>query len=248
MGAGRPMVTVTGQAGALALIAYAKNAKAEPATAPPKAVATSGSGEPAPGAPQAKRAAEAADALDRLKKDVRLGKKTAIGDAKGRAKAKLQQVVERLKLLKKIYANDPKAMAKALAAAAKELQAAVKEYGKAAKESGELYAQDFASLPEAATDPEGAAAQRKQLEDEAKAEASGDMEFMKLVRGTSKALKDELQTAKTKGILTQPGKFERSDEVKDAEDGLKDLDQMTEDLDRQIRQDMPPGSLMKLAA
>jgi hypothetical protein len=242
------MVTVTGQAGALALIAYAKTAKAGPATASPKAAATPAPSASAPNAAEAKRAAEAADALERLKKDMRLGKKTAIGDAKGRAKAKLQQAVERLKLLKKIYANDPKAMAKALAAAAKELQAAVKDYGKAAKEAGELYAQDFANLPDAAGDPEGAAAQRKQLEDEAKAEAAGDMEFMKLVRGTSKALKDELQTAKTKGILTQPGKFERSDEVKEAEDGLKELDQMTEDLDRQVRRDMPPGSLMKLAA
>lgn len=246
MGAGRPMVMVTGQAGALALIAYAKNAKAGPSSALSKAVAPAAT--PAPNSPEAKKAAEAAEAMAKLKKDMRLGKKTAIGDAKGRAKAKLQQVVERLKLLKKIYANDPKAMAKALAAAAKELQAAVKDYGKAAKESGELYAQDFSSLPDAATDPEGAASQRKQLEDEAKAEASGDMEFMKLVRGTSQALKDELQTAKTKGILTQPGKFERSDEVKEAEDGLKELDEMTEDLDQQIRRDMPPGSLMKLAA
>ncbi|MCY1648902.1 hypothetical protein OVA11_18140 [Caulobacter sp. SL161] len=246
MEAGRPMVTVTRQAGAMALIAYAKNAKGEPAIALAKPVSTAAT--PAPNSPEAKKAAEAAEALAKLKKEMRLGKKNAIGDAKGRAKAKLQQVMERLKLLKKIYANDPKAMAKALAAAAKELKAAVKDYGKAAKEAGELYAQDFASLPDAATDPEGAAAQRKQLEDEAKMEAAGDMDFLKEVRSTSQALKDELQTAKTKGILTQPGKFERSDEVKEAEDGLKELDEMTEDLDQQVRRDMPPGSLITLAA
>ncbi|WP_310216792.1 hypothetical protein [Caulobacter sp. BE264] len=246
MEAGRPMVTVTGQAGALALMAYAKNAKSEPAIALAKPVSTAAT--PAPNSAEAKKATEAAEAMAKLKKDMRLGKKNAIGDAKGRAKAKLQQVMERLKLLKKIYANDPKAMAKALAAAAKELKAAVKDYGKAAKEAGELYAQDFANLPDAATDPEGAAAQRKQLEDEAKMEASGDMDFLKEVRSTSNALKDELQTAKTKGILTQPGRFERSDEVKEAEDGLKELDEMTEDLDQQIRRDMPPGSLMTLAA
>lgn len=240
------MVTVTRQAGALALMAYAKNAKGEPAIALARPVSMAAA--PAPNSAEAKKAAEAAEALARLKKEMRLGKKTAIGDAKGRAKAKLQQVMERLKLLKKIYADDPKAMAKALAAAAKELKAAVKDYGKAAKEAGELYAQDFASLPDAATDPEGAAAQRKQLEDEAKMEATGDMDFLKEVRSTSQALKDELQTAKTKGILTQPGKFERSDEVKEAEDGLKELDEMTEDLDQQVRRDMPPGSLMTLAA
>ena len=235
------MVTVKTQAGALALIAFGKTANSQATTA--AAVAS-----PAPNAPEARKAAEAAQALDKLKKEQRLGKKTAIGDAKGRARARLQQVVERLQMLKKIYANDPKAMAKALAAAAKELKAAVKDYGKAAKESGELYSQDFASLPDAATDPEGAANARKTIEDEAKMDVQGDQEFIKMTREVSRALKDELQTAKTKGILTQPGKFERSEEVKAAEDDLKGLDKMTEDLDQQVRQDMPPGSLLTLAA
>jgi hypothetical protein len=45
---------------------------------------------PAPNSPEAKKAAEAAEAMAKLKKDMRLGKKNAIGDAKGRAKAKLR--------------------------------------------------------------------------------------------------------------------------------------------------------------
>jgi len=198
-------------------------------------------------APVAARSPEA-EALDRLKSGLRTNRKTQIGEAKARAREKLQRVIEKMKLLKKLYANDPKAMAKALAAVAKELQGAVKAYGKAAKDAGEMFKADFAAAPDASLTPDQQAAARKDLEDQAKGEASGDMDFIKSVRALSKALKDELQTAKTKGVLTQPGKFERSDEVKDAEDGLKDLDQMTEDLDTQIRQDMPPGSLMKLAA
>ena len=233
------MVTVKTQAGALALAAYGKSAKDKALIAPPKAGATAVA-TPAPNSPEARKAAESAEALVKLKKELRLGKKNAIGDAKGRARARLQQVVDRLKLLKKIYANDPKAMAKALAAAAKEL--------KAAKESGELYSQDFANLPDAATNPDGAAAARKTLEDEAKMDAQGDQEFIQMTREVSRGLRDELNTAKTKGILTQPGKFERSDEVKEAEEELKGLDKMTEDLDQQVRQDMPPGSLLKLAA
>ncbi len=189
-----------------------------------------------------------AEALDRLKSDMRTNRKTQIGDAKSRARVKLQQVIEKMKMLKKLYANDPKAMAKALAAVAKELQGAVKDYGKAAKDAGEMFNADFAAAPDASLTPDQQLSARKDLGDQAKAEASGDMDFIKSVRSLSNALKDELTTAKTKGILTQPGKFERSDEVKEAEDGLKDLDQMTEDLDKQIRQDMPPGSLMKLAA
>lgn len=231
------MVTTAGQAGPMVLAAYGKTMGLVGATSP----------EASKDAPVAARSPEA-EALDRLKSDMRTNRKTQIGDAKGRAREKLQRVIEKMKLLKKLYANDPKAMAKALAGVAKELQGAVKDYGKAAKEAGEMFRADFAAAPDASLTPDQQAAAREDLEDQAKGEASGDMDFIKSVRALSKALKDELQTAKTKGILTQPGKFERSDEVKDAEGGLEDLDQMTEDLDTQIRQDMPPGSLMKLAA
>ena len=51
--------------------------------------------------------------------------------AKSQARAKVQQIVERLKLLRKLYAYDPKKMAQALAQVFKELKAAVKAYGKA---------------------------------------------------------------------------------------------------------------------
>lgn len=231
------MVTVTGQAGAMVLAAYGKTMGLV-AAAP----------ETSKDEPSAAAKTPEAEALDRLKSDMRTNRKTQIGDAKSRAREKLQQVIEKMKLIKKLYAGDPKAMAKALAGLAKELQGAVKDYGKAAKDAGEMFKADFAAAPDATLTPDEQAAARKDLEEQAKTEAAGDMDFIKNVRGLSNALRDELTTAKTKGILTQPGKFERSDEVKDAEDSLKDLDQMTEDLDGQIRRDMPPGSLMKLAA
>ncbi|MBI1406253.1 MAG: hypothetical protein GC145_09025 [Caulobacter sp.] len=47
---------------------------------------------------------------------------------KAQAKAKLQQIIEWLKIVKKLYANDPKGMAKALAQVFKDLKAAVKAY------------------------------------------------------------------------------------------------------------------------
>ena len=222
---------VAGQAGTIVLAAYgAKAMGLSVATAPPE-----------------KKTPEA-EALDRLKSDLRTDRKTQIGDAKGRARDKLQRVIEKMKMLKKIYANDPKGMAKALASVAKELQGAVKDYGKAAKDAGEMFKADFAAAPDPSLTPDQQAAARKDLEDQAKAEASFDMDFIKGVRSVANALKDELTTAKTKGILTQPGKFERSDEVKEAEEGIEDLEKMNEDLDRQIRRDMPPGSLMKLEA
>lgn len=231
------MVSAAGQAGAMVIAAYGKAM----GVVQPAVQDTSKDDAPVAKTPEA-------EALDRLKSDMRTNRKTQIGDAKGRARVKLQQVIDKMKMLKKIYANDPKAMAKALAALAKELQGAVKDYGKAAKEAGEMFKADFAAAPDASLTPDQQASARKDLEDEAKTEASGDMDFIKNVRDLSNSLRDQLTTAKTKGILTQPGKFERSDEVKEAEDGLKELDKMTEDLDRQIRRDMPPGSLMKLAA
>ncbi|MBO9543640.1 hypothetical protein [Caulobacter sp.] len=227
------MMTAAGQAGPMVLAAYGKAMGVTP---------TPNKDEPAaPKSPEA-------EALDRLKASQRNDRRNAIGDAKGRAREKLQKLLEKLKLLKKLYANDPKTMAKALAAAAKELQGAVKDYAKAAKESGEMFKADFAAAPDASLTPDQQMAARKDLEDQAKGEASADMDFIKGVRSIANALKDDLTTAKTKGILTQPGKFERSDEVKEAEEGIKDLETMTEDLDQQIRRDMPPGSLMKLEA
>lgn len=50
---------------------------------------------------------------------------------KAMAKAKIQQVVEWLKIVRKLYAQDPKGMAKALAQAFKDLKAAVKSYREA---------------------------------------------------------------------------------------------------------------------
>lgn len=222
---------VAGQAGTMVLAAYGAKALG---------VSTSAA-EPEKKTPEA-------EALERLKGDLRASRKTVIGDAKGRAREKLQRLMEKLKLLRKLYANDPKMMAKMLAAAAKELQGAVKDYARAAKESGEMFRADFAAAPDASLSPDDQLAARKDLEDQAKSEASADMDFIKSVRAIGNALKDDLTTAKTKGVLSQPGKFERSDEVEDAEESLKALDKMTEDLDQQIRRDMPPGSLMTLQA
>ena len=208
-------------------------------------------GESAPSKAVLKLNQQTADrlqALSDLKRDLRAGKKTAIGDAKGRAREKLNQLMERLKLIRKLYADDPKQMARQMAALAKEMKGLVKDYAAAAKASGELFSEDLKTPPDPAAPPEAQAAARKEIEDQAKMEIQGDMEFIKLVRGAGQALKDELEKAKIKGVLTLPGKFEQSDDYKEARDGLKDLDTALDDMDQQIRHDMPPGSLMTLAA
>lgn len=186
--------------------------------------------------------------LEALKKQMKAGRRSLIGDAKGRAKEKMNQLREQLKLIKKLYADDPKNMARRLAAVAKELQGVVKDYARAARDSGEFFGQSLAAADESALAPEARSAERKAVEDEAKQETSGDMDFIKQVREFSRTLKEQLQTARIKATLTVQGKFEQSDDYKDAEKGLKAVDEATEDLDQQIRTDMPPGSLMTLEA
>lgn len=87
--------------------------------------------------------------------------------AKQQAKAKLQQIGERLKILRKLFAGNPKEMAKALAQVFKELKAAVKAYKDAGgREMG--LSNDLAASAMQTKDPEEPAGQ------DAEASASGD--------------------------------------------------------------------------
>jgi hypothetical protein len=86
-------------------------------------------------------------------------------DARARAKAKVMQLVERLKIIKELGKSDPKIMAKMLANLMKELKSAVKDYAKAGGNdmdvSGFSAAQSAASQPvpnsDAETEPAEAA-------------------------------------------------------------------------------------------
>jgi hypothetical protein len=75
---------------------------------------------------------------------------------KQQARAKLQQIMEWLKIVKKLYANDPKGMAKALAQVFKDLKSAVKAYkdagGQEMAMSGEAAGAAVAPGPAAASD------------------------------------------------------------------------------------------------
>lgn len=86
----------------------------------------------------------AADTLNEMPKKTR-------DDARARAKARVMQLVERLKIIKELGKSDPKIMAKMLANLMKELKAAVKDYAKAGGNdmdvSGFSAAQSTASQP-----------------------------------------------------------------------------------------------------
>lgn len=92
-----------------------------------------------------------ADTLNEMPKKTR-------DDARARAKAKVMQLVERLKIIKELGKSDPKIMAKMLANLMKELKAAVKDYAKAGGNdmdvSGFSAAQSAASQPVPDSDAE----------------------------------------------------------------------------------------------
>jgi len=93
-------------------------------------------------------AQKAADQLRDLPKKTR-------DDARAQARARVMQLVERLKIIKKLGEADPKLMAKMLAQLMKELKAAVKDYAKAGGNTSDVAgfsaAQGTASAPAAET-------------------------------------------------------------------------------------------------
>jgi hypothetical protein len=193
-----------------------------------------------------KLSTEALAANDKLKKDMKIAKREKVDRVKSAAKAKIQELIKRLELLKKMYGDMPKEMAKQLAALAKEFKQAVKDYAGAAKESGEIITSEREDLIKADMTPEAKAAETKTLDDEGKNLARGDLDFAKYIRGLSNKLKEELQTVKTKGTLTVKGKFEQSDEYKDAEKSIKEIDETNNDFESDVREAMPAGTLLEL--
>lgn len=95
--------------------------------------------------------AEKLSAQKQAMEDVRDVPRKVRDDTRARAKEKLMQLFERMKIIKKLGENDPKMMAKLLAQAMKELKAIVKEYvragGNSSDVSGYAAAQVTANAP-----------------------------------------------------------------------------------------------------
>jgi hypothetical protein len=73
-------------------------------------------------------------------------------------------------------------------------------------------------------------------------EAAGDMDFVKLVRGVGKVIRDLLNKAKIQTALKGPDD-ETKKAFKETEEGLKDLDKALETMDREIRNTSPAAGM-----
>lgn len=181
------------------------------------------------------------------RQEAKAARRRPIDDAKSQAKARMQQLIELLKMVRKLYAEDPKAMARQLASIAKELKAVVKQYGEAAK-AGAAVLQAELSAAGSSLPPDAAAAEREALNGEAKAVAMGDLDFISNVRSLGQDMRDLLTRARTKATLTLPERFERSEDYEAADRSLRELHEGLDDLDSDLRQAWPPGALLKLEA
>ncbi len=188
------------------------------------------------------------------------------GDAqlKTQARARVQALVERLKILKKLYAYNPQGMAKALAQVFKELKAAVQDYARAggdemgvAGSAAEASAGTSASGGDGATGGSGGGAggQGGPAPQHALYEAvTGEvrrmvgedgLEFVKEVRELTNSLSGLLETARTQARIKKPDDAMKH-AFEDADDGLKSLRDAMSDMEQDIHRSAPTAG-MKLS-
>lgn len=193
-------------------------------------------------------------------------------EAKTRAREKLKAIVEKLKILKKLFSGNAKEMARAMMQVFKELKAALKEFKEAGKAQMDAVASSAASIaPPMATsaaDPAKPEGDLKTVEDESKAagavntvshdeltgsmrKALGDdgMEFLKELKGILKHIDEKmLAPARIQKAAQKPD--EDADKVfEDMDKELKELRKAMADMERDLKHDAPEtGMLLDMKA
>jgi hypothetical protein len=183
------------------------------------------------------------------------------------AKAKVQELIERVRILKKLYSGDPREMARMLAQVFKELKAAVRAYKDATGDelgmagdvaAGALNATAAGSSPGGTGDTPDKAADGKTAEGDASGgQAAGGasayaqvtqdvreglgqdaLDFAKQVRELARTLSDLLETARGQARARSPSK-ETARALEDADKSLSDLRQGLDGLEREVRDQVP---------
>jgi hypothetical protein len=96
------------------------------------------------------------------------------------------------------------------------------------------------AVPAAAADPRNL--YEKMRDEVSGSEAAGDMDFVKLVRGVGKVIRELLTKAKIQTALKGPDD-ETARAFKETEAGLKDVDKALEQMDRDIRNSSPAAGM-----
>ena len=189
------------------------------------------------------------------------------------ARARVQQIIERLKVLKKLFAYDPKQMARALALETlaqifKELKSAVKDYARAGGDELSLAgeAAGAATTPPAAAPTSGAAPGTPPADPVAAAPASDHalydavvgevrksvgedgLQFLKEMRALTNDIAKLLETAHIQARAKKPEK-DLTNAVEDADTALQDLRKEMADAEQDIHNAVPTaGMRLSIAA
>ena len=184
------------------------------------------------------------------------------------ARARVQQIIERLKVLKKLFAYYPKQMARALAQIFKELKSAVKDYARAGGDELSLAgeAAGAATTPPAAAPTSGAAPGTPPADPVAAAPASDHalydavvgevrksvgedgLQFLKEMRALTNDIAKLLETAHIQARAKKPEK-DLTNAVEDADTALQDLRKEMADAEQDIHNAVPTaGMRLSIAA
>jgi hypothetical protein len=200
---------------------------------------------------------------------------SAAASAKGQARAKVQQLVDRLKILKKLYSANPREMAKALAQVFKELKAAVKAFKDAGGQELALAGEavsgamaparaeapaDGAAVEEEAADAQSPPAERApQIEDRSslysavvnevrRAIGEEGLDFAKEIRGLAVKIQELLETARGQARIRKQDK-DTDTAFEDADKALKALHEELSVMESDIRRQVPAaGMRLSIAA
>ena len=96
------------------------------------------------------------------------------------------------------------------------------------------------AVPTAAVDPRNI--YEKMRDEVSGSEAAGDMDFVKMVRGVGKVIRELLTKAKIQTALKGPDD-ETKRAFKETEEGLKEVDKALEKMDRDIRNSSPAAGM-----
>ncbi len=166
-------------------------------------------------------------------------------NGRGRVRGQILEIVKRLRILKQMYANDPKGMAKALAGVFRELRAAIKEYKKLLKDELGMSADAAATV----VPPEGAApaaAEADVPKDDSAKPDPGIVTYDEINAGLKKSLGNEgLDFLKEVQAMVHEidEKFLTPTRIqmlgrkrdKDTDDAFEDVDKEMKDLKQDIR-------------
>lgn len=196
----------------------------------PKAVTAQPSATPsAPISPTIKRMLERSEEAKQAMEAAKAKEKIAAKERRKIIKQRLDQILEKLRILKNLYANDPKKMAQNLAEVFKELKTALKDYRNAGGTLTQMIG-DSNGMGQRHTEQEPLNA------DEAKewVEAANDAKaFIGNVGAIAKKVKELLEESRLKAKLMEPDE-DRDKAFEEADKQLKELTEFMEDMGKNI--------------